>query len=263
MSIIPYVFALVAILAWGSFLNLVAVRLPGMLDRKTYHKGQGVAQDDQANLVRPRSRCPNCHHQLQALDLIPVASYLLLRGRCRHCREPIALQYLLVELLAAVVLLPPFWLLPLTQATAALVAGSILIVLALIDCRHMWLPDVLTYLLLWVGLIISCFDVFVGPQQAIIGAATGFILLWLLKQGFYFLTGKDGVGGGDLKLLAAVGAWLGWQMLPGVLLIGSISALMFVALLMLTKRYKNTQPIAFGPWLALAVWLQLLFNRVL
>lgn len=255
----------------GSFLNLTAIRLPMMLEQ-SYRKAAKDTllilpemTDAQAvSLIAPRSRCPNCQHQLLAIDLIPILSYLHLRRRCRHCQQLISAQYPCVELLATVIIVLPFYFLPETnQAIAAAIAGCLLLLMAIIDLDRQWLPDSLTLPLLWLGLLVNCYSVFNSPQQAIIGAIAGYLSLWLLLTGFKLITGKIGIGGGDLKLLAAAGAWLGWKMLPGVLLIAAITGLMFVALLIVTKGYKSNQPIAFGPWLALGFWLHLLLGSKL
>ena len=258
-------------LCLGSFLNLTAIRLPVMLEQG-YRKAAKntllvlpeMTGTKTVNLITPRSYCPSCRHQLLAIDLVPLLSYLFLRKRCRHCQQLISAQYPCVELLTAVIIVLPFYCLPEAhQAITAAIAGCLLLLMAIIDLNRQWLPDSLTLPLLWLGLLVNCFSIFNTPQQAIIGAIAGYLSLWLLLTGFKLITGKIGMGGGDLKLLAAAGAWLGWKMLPGVLLIAAIAGLTFVLLLLLTRRYKSNQPIAFGPWLALGFWLHLLLGNKL
>lgn len=251
----------------GSFLNLVSLRLPIMLMARWQAEADNAQALDESlpeppfNLVRPRSHCPHCRVSLGILDMIPVFSYLLLRGRCRHCRAPISMQYPLIEAAAAFVTLLSFWWMdePLTAA-ATVVAGWLLLVLSIIDFRRLWLPDVLTYTLLWLGLLLNCFSLFVPPDQAIFGAVAGYALLWLPGFVFRYLTGKEGIGQGDFKLLACAGAWLGPFALPKLLLVAALCGLIFALGLRLSGKWQSGSAISFGPWLGLSFWLSLLYG---
>lgn len=255
----------------GSFLNVVIMRLPIMLERIYLDDCRTAAKDSPEpvpepplNLAWPGSRCPNCTQALGVLDLIPLLSYCWLKGRCRYCQQPISIQYPLVESAALLIAVLPFLLLPsIAQATAAVIAGWFLLALSVIDFNRQWLPDSLVYPLLWLGLLVNCFEIFVGPVPAIMGAVSGYLSLWLLALLFKLITGKIGMGHGDFKLLAAAGAWLGPISLPGILLIAALLGLLFSAYLMILKRWQKDTPIAFGPWLAIGFWSHLLWGGTL
>jgi leader peptidase (prepilin peptidase)/N-methyltransferase len=257
----------------GSFLNVVIHRLPLMLERQWRAECARLtvsaeAQEAPFNLVVPRSACPSCRAPITAWQNIPVISYLVLKGRCAACRAPISIRYPLIEALTAVMSAAVAWKFGFGMAAgAALVLTWFLIALAFIDVDTQYLPDNLTLPLLWLGLIVSL--VLAGPGQAhasipvdlrtsVIGALAGYLSLWSVYQLFRLATGKEGMGYGDFKLLAALGAWLGWQLLlPIVLAAAAVGAVVGVLLLWIKGRDRAT-PIAFGPYLAAAGWLMLL-----
>ena len=257
----------------GSFLNVVVYRLPVMMEREWkqqcleyLHPEQLPDQQgkttERFNLVAPRSRCPACGHAITALENIPVLSYVLLRGKCSACGTPISARYPIVEfvtaLLSAVVAFKLGWGWPLA---AALVFTWALIALTLIDFDHKLLPDSITLPLLWLGLLLSLNTVFVDMRASIIGAAAGYLALWSVYQLFKLVTGKEGMGFGDFKLLAAIGAWLGWQALPVTIMLSSlVGAVVGVGLIVIRGRDRNI-PIPFGPYIAAAGWLAMLWGQ--
>lgn len=256
----------------GSFLNVVAHRLPLMMEREWRAQCRelmgneaGIGTDDDAaplNLVSPRSRCPHCGHAITALENIPVLSWLWLRGRCSDCGTRISARYPVVELatgvLSAVAAWHFGWGWPLA---GALLFTWFLVPLTLIDLDHQLLPDSLTLPLVWTGLLASLVPVFVTPEQAIVGAAAGYLSLWLVYQLFRLVTGKEGMGFGDFKLLAACGAFMGWQMLPVVILLSSlVGAVVGIGLIALRGRDRSV-PIPFGPYIAAAGWIALLWGQ--
>ncbi|WJW74935.1 A24 family peptidase [Thiohalobacter sp. IOR34] len=253
----------------GSFLNVVAHRLPLMMEREWKAQCRELlgTEDDTdgeapLDLLRPASRCPHCGHRIGALENIPLLSYLYLRGRCSGCGTRIALRYPLVELVSALLsglLAWHFgWGWPLA---AALVFTWTLIPLSLIDFDHQLLPDSLTQPLLWLGLLLSLQGVFVDAHSAILGAAAGYLSLWAVYHLFRLLTGKEGMGYGDFKLLAACGAWMGWKLLPVIILLSSVvGAVVGIGLILIRGRDRNI-PIPFGPYIAAAGWLALLWGQ--
>lgn len=253
----------------GSFLNVVAYRLPVMMERdwkqqciEYLHPEQTPGEGERFDLVVPRSRCPACGHAITALENIPVLSWLLLRGRCSACGTRISPRYPIVEfitaMLSAVVALELGWGWPLA---AALVFTWALIALTLIDFDHKLLPDSITQPLLWLGLLLSLGAVFVDMRASIIGAAAGYLSLWSVYQLFKLVTGKEGMGYGDFKLLAAIGAWLGWQALPVTILLSSlVGAAVGITLILVRGRDRNI-PIPFGPYIAAAGWLAMLWGK--
>ncbi|HEY4892439.1 MAG TPA: A24 family peptidase [Reyranella sp.] len=282
--------ALIVGLVVGSFLNVVIYRLPIMLERQW--QAQSVAPvgapavsapaaagapTDAAtsavgqrpfNLVVPRSSCPACHAPIAAIHNIPVLSYLALRGRCAHCKAGISARYPLVELLSGLATALVAWQLGFGwPAACAIVVTWFLIALTFIDLDEQLLPDTLTLPLLWLGLLASLTgwasdgaSLPKDPVSAIGGAALGYLSLWTLYHLFRLLTGKEGMGYGDFKLLAALGAWLGWQMLlPVVLLSAGVGAIIGV-LLIATRRQQRGNPIPFGPFLATAGWVTMLWG---
>jgi len=256
----------------GSFLNVVAHRLPRMLERRwradcrellglepPAREPPREEETGRYDLVSPSSHCPRCGHRLRAWENLPVLSYLLLRGRCRACGRPISLRYPLVELLTAALSAAVCWRFGLTwPAAAALLLTWGLLALALIDLEHQILPDDLTYPLLWAGLLASLPGWFVPPETAIVGAAAGYLSLWSIYVLHRWATGREGMGHGDFKLLAVLGAWLGWQGLPAVILASSVLGALAGLLLMLTGRLRRGHPLPFGPFLAGAGWAVLL-----
>ena len=256
----------------GSFLNVVILRLPVKLEWQWRRESRELLEltesDDSMaappGLVVERSHCTQCGHQLAALDNIPLLSFLILRGRCRYCRAPISWQYPTVELLTGIAFAVCVWHFgPGLQALAALAFTAMLIALSGIDLRTTLLPDQLTYPLLWLGLLLSTITVFVDPVPALIGAAIGYLSLWSVYWAFKLLTGKEGMGRGDFKLLAALGAWCGIKgVLPIVLISALLGAIIGSAWLLLRGRDRATQ-IPFGPYLAVAGWVQLLWGPLL
>ncbi|MDR2638158.1 MAG: A24 family peptidase [Zoogloeaceae bacterium] len=258
----------------GSFLNVVIHRLPRMLERewqRDYAEYSGTPLPPEAaapfNLAVPRSRCPCCGHAIMALENIPVVSYLFLRGKCRQCHAPISPRYPLVEIAAALLAAAAAWHFGFGwQAFAAAVFLWVLLALALIDADTHLLPDRLTLPLLWLGLLVNLRGSFVPLDSAVIGAAAGYLFLWSVYWLFKLATGKEGMGYGDFKLLAALGAWMGWAMLPVIVLVSSIVGALVGISLMLFRRHDRQVPIPFGPYLAAAGAIALFwgddFNRL-
>ena len=254
----------------GSFLNVVIHRLPVIMERTWLrevreHQGEEPATatpEPAYNLITPASTCPQCGHRITALENIPLLSYVFLRGRCAGCGTRIPLRYPLVELATAVlsiivVLRFGFSI----QTLAALAFTWALIPLFMIDFDHQLLPDSITLPLLWAGLLLSLPAVFVDSTSSIIGAAAGYLSLWLIYHLFKLITGKEGMGYGDFKLLGAIGAWVGWQALPVVVLFSSlVGAVLGIGLILLRGRDHNL-PMPFGPFLATAGWLTLLWGN--
>ncbi|HEX9627128.1 MAG TPA: A24 family peptidase [Acidiferrobacterales bacterium] len=265
----PYVFPLLAGLVGllvGSFLNVVIVRLPTMLNRQwrrecEQHLAAAAADDRPFNLVTPRSHCPHCGHRIGALENVPVLSYLWLRGRCSACGVRISPRYPLVELLSAGLSTLVAWHFGFGVAAIAVILLTwALIALTFIDIDHQLLPDVITLPFLWVGLLLNAFSVFADPRSAVIGAAAGYLALWLVFHLFKLVTGKEGMGYGDFKLLALFGAWLGWQSLPLIILLSSfVGAAVGLGFILFRGRDRNL-PIPFGPFLCAAGWIALLWG---
>lgn len=252
----------------GSFLNVVIHRLPIMLERawrrecRAYLALEGNEEPAETyNLVVPRSRCPHCAKLIGAFENIPILSYLLLRGRCSGCGTRISPRYPAVELLTAI----------LSVAVAARFGVSVqtmaglgltwtLIALSFIDLDRQLLPDVITLPVLWAGLFLSLFNIFADTRSSLAGAILGYLVLWTVYQLFKLATGKEGMGHGDFKLLALLGAWLGWAEIPGIVLISSlVGALVGISMIVLA-RHDHRVPIPFGPFLAIAGWIALLWG---
>lgn len=257
----------------GSFLNVVIYRLPIMMENEWQQEYQAYFSPDTAaaaaparfNLAVPRSACPACNSPIQARDNIPLLSWLLLKGKCRHCAAPISARYPLVELLTGVLSATVAWQLGFGPAAAVVIVVTwLLLALTFIDIDKMLLPDQLTLPLLWLALLFSLSDsAMVNPAQAIIGAAAGYLSLWSVYWLFKLLTGKEGMGYGDFKLLAVFGALLGWQQLPLIILLSScVGAVVGITLLTVQGKDKAT-PIPFGPYIAAAGWIALLWGEQL
>ncbi len=256
-------------LAVGSFLNVVAHRLPRMLERDWRNQcaelqgdpDQEPEKPERYNLLLPPSHCPHCAHRIRPSENVPILSYLWLRGRCSECGGRISPRYPLVEALSAVLSLVVVAQLGLTWASlAALGMTWALIALTLIDLDDQLLPDVITLPLVWAGLLLSLDGVFTDPASAILGAVAGYLALWSVFQVFRLLTGKEGMGHGDFKLLAALGAWMGWQLLPQILLLSTLVGALIGIGMVLARRHDRRQPIPFGPYLAAAGWIALLWG---
>jgi leader peptidase (prepilin peptidase)/N-methyltransferase len=250
----------------GSFLNVVIHRLPLMIEREWRQQCAELAgetkpagETETYNLWQPRSRCPACGQGISARDNIPIFSYLIQHGRCRKCKARIALRYPIVEILGAIVAIISIYCFGVSLAAlGAAGLGWALIALAGIDLDHHLLPDSITMPLLWAGLILNLSGTYAPLENAVIGAIAGYLILWAVYWAFKLATGKEGMGYGDFKLLAALGAWTGWQQLPVIILLASaVGAILGIALI-LAKRQDRSQPIPFGPFLATAGWLALL-----
>jgi leader peptidase (prepilin peptidase)/N-methyltransferase len=262
VSIVAGIFGLL----FGSFLNVVIHRLPKMMQRESDNyvaaeTGKQLPHTDRYNLMVPRSACPHCKHQITALENIPVVSYLVLRGRCSNCKAPISPRYPAIELLTGVLSAVMIWHFGSGWAgLSTLFFLYALVAMTFIDADTQLLPDDLTYPLLWAGLIMNINGTFVPLQDAVIGAAAGYLSLWSIYWAFKLATGKEGMGYGDFKLLAALGAWMGWTMLPTIILLSSVvGAVVGIGLIVFAKHGRNN-PIPFGPYLAAAGLIAMLYG---
>ncbi len=255
----------------GSFLNVVIYRLPIMMQRDWHQQCTEYLQLDASradteeavfNLSVPLSRCPHCKTAIKAYQNIPVISYLVLKGQCAACKAPISARYPLIEAFTATLSVIVAWHFGYTPAAGfALALTWALIALSFIDLDHSLLPDSINLPLLWLGLLLSVFDVFTETHASIIGAIAGYLVLWSVFWLFKLATGKEGMGYGDFKLLAVFGAWLGWQYLPLIILFSSlVGAVVGIMLIILVKHNRQT-PIPFGPYLAAAGWIALLWGK--
>ena len=248
----------------GSFLNVVILRLPERMAAGWRQEARDVLEMEAdatplpPGIVREPSHCPQCKHRLAASDNIPLFSWLLLRGRCRYCKAAISIQYPLVELLSGLLSAVIVWKFgPTWVALAGLVFTWTLIALAGIDFRTQLLPDQLTFPLLWLGLLMSLLPMFVAAPWAIIGAAAGYLSLWSVYWLFKLLTGKEGMGYGDFKLLAALGAWMGPVSLLPIILLSSLIGALIGGTLIALRRHQRELPMPFGPFIAAAGWVWL------
>ncbi len=284
-AVIASVFVLGAMV--GSFLNVVIHRLPVMLEKDWKQQCDELfsasatteVTQDQAtknpstskqkyNLISPGSHCPNCSHKISALENIPIISYLFLKGQCSDCKQSISLRYPLIELVTAIMSAVVAIYFGYTWALAAgLILTWSLICLCMIDFDTQYLPDVITIPLLWAGLLFSLLPdttantIMISPSHSIIGAALGYMILWLVFHTFKLITGKEGMGYGDFKLYAALGAWMGWHLLPLIIILSSfVGAIVGIGLIIFKGRDKNT-PIPFGPYLAAAGWIALIWGK--
>lgn len=253
----------------GSFLNVVIFRLPIVLEREWRSQcaqlldcqGSMTEPSSPFNLMVPRSHCPTCGHTISMLENLPVLSYVWLRGRCSSCGDPIPSRYPTVELLGgglAAVVAWQFGFGP--EAIGAMVLTWALIALAFIDIDHQLLPDNITLPLLWLGLGLNLFGLYASLEASLIGAVAGYGALWLVYHVFRLATGKEGMGYGDFKLMAMLGAWLGWQALPVVILISSVVGAVVGLTLVMVRNHDRNVPIPFGPYIALAGWIALLWG---
>ncbi|AFT71741.1 Leaderpeptidase and N-methyltransferase [Alloalcanivorax dieselolei B5] len=251
----------------GSFLNVVIHRVPRMMERTWRREAQEVLElpieeTSPYNLVVPRSRCPHCDHAIRWHENIPVISWLLLKGRCSACGQGISARYPLIELLSALIAAVCAWQFGYgSWLVFVLFASFTLLALAAIDLDTTLLPDAMTFPLLWAGLLAALLGISpVSLPDAVVGAMAGYLSLWSLYWVFKLVTGKEGMGYGDFKLLAALGAWLGWQYLPLVILLSSVVGLVFAIGMMARGGLKKGQGIPFGPYLAIAGWIALLWG---
>lgn len=269
--VVAVAIALIVGLCVGSFLNVVVYRLPKMMERDW--RAQCAELRDEAiageharayNLAVPRSACPACGHRIGALENIPIVSWLALRGACSACRKPISIRYPLVEALGGVLAAYAIWRFGLSwKGASACVLLWTLVALTFIDFDTQLLPDNLTLPLLWAGLGTNLFGLFVTLDDAVIGAIAGYLALWIVYWLFRLIRGKEGMGYGDFKLLAALGAWLGWQMLPLIVLLSSVVGACIGIMLMVFKGRDHNVPLAFGPYLAIAGAIALFFGPAL
>jgi leader peptidase (prepilin peptidase)/N-methyltransferase len=270
----PVLFVILAVLLGlvvGSFLNVVIYRLPLMMEREW--RAQCAELLDQPapegerpalTLWGPRSQCPHCGHLIRAVENIPLLSYVRQRGRCAHCGAAIGLQYPLVEALSGLAAGIVAWQFGFGwPAAAALVFTWLLLAASAIDFRHQLLPDDLILPLLWLGLFAALFGLFADLPSAVIGAMAGYLALWSVYQVFRLLTGKEGMGHGDFKLLAALGAWTGWQYLVTIVLLSSLVGAVFGLALILFRGRDRRIPMPFGPFLAAAGWIALLWGAAI
>jgi leader peptidase (prepilin peptidase)/N-methyltransferase len=251
----------------GSFLNVVIHRLPLIMEqewRSDYValSGDKLSGETKLTLSKPRSRCPQCNHQISALENIPVVSYLFLRGRCKSCSTPISPRYPIIELLTALLSGVVAWKFGYDwSALGALMLTWTLIALTFIDVDHQLLPDSLTLPILWFGIFFNLFNVYTDLQSSVIGAMSGYLVLWSIFHLFKLVTGKEGMGYGDFKLLAALGAWLGWSFLPAIILLSSLVGAVVGISLIVFKQHEKNIPIPFGPYLATAGWISLIWGE--
>ena len=270
-----YFFVFIFGLLLGSFLNVVIYRLPKMMEQEwiqemhlflaekphSINLAPTFAQDTAFNLCWPRSFCQHCKHTLTWWQNIPLISYLILKAKCFYCHARISPRYFLIEVLTAIILLSCIYQFGLTwQGFWAMFFSLILIILTFIDIDHQILPDSLTLPLMWLGLILSLFGLFIPSNTAIIGACLGYLSLWSIYWLFKLITKKEGMGYGDFKLSAALGAWLGWQAFPSILFISALLGTIVGLGLRAFKRLDRDQPIPFGPFLAFSGWVNLMWG---
>lgn len=250
----------------GSFLNVVIHRLPRMMEREEANyiaelRGDPLPYPARYNLMAPRSACPHCGHAIAPWENVPVLSWLLLRGRCSACKTPISVRYPLVELACGLLSALVAWRFgPGWQALAALLLVWSLLALTMIDADTQLLPDQITLPLLWLGLLLNLGGLFVPLSDAVIGAAAGYLVLWVAYWLFRLLRGKEGMGFGDFKLMAALGAWFGWQALPALVLLSSVVGVVFGLASIALRRQERDTPFPFGPFIALAGVVVLVFG---
>jgi len=277
----PWVFVAVAfafMLIIGSFLNAVIYRLPLMMQRDWREQCDELLSEPAPqlpegpfNLIVPGSRCPSCGAKIKAWQNIPVLSYVLLGARCAKCQQSISVRYPLVEFFTAALSAVCAWHFGFGwEALMAIGLTAALVTVSMIDIDHQLIPDSIVYPLLWVGLTMSLFyplaeadTLFIAPRNAIVGALAGYLSLWSVYQLFKLLTGKEGMGYGDFKLLAALGAWLGWQALPTIILMSAVVGAVTGIGMIVFRGRDRAQPIPFGPYLAAAGWITMLWGETL
>jgi len=260
----------------GSFLNVVIHRLPIMMERDWREQCEEMAKsptsteipEERFDLVVPRSRCPSCGQLIKAWQNIPVVSYLLLGGKCANCKESISARYPVVELMTAILATSCAWRFGASpEAIMAIIMTLALVPVAMIDADTQLIPDSIVLPLMWIGLTMSLFHplagaetLFIAPSDAIVGAMAGYLSLWSIYWLFKLVTGKEGMGYGDFKLLAALGAWLGWQQLPMIILMSAVVGAVVGIALMVFRKHERSIPIPFGPYLAAAGWIAMLWG---
>jgi leader peptidase (prepilin peptidase)/N-methyltransferase len=251
----------------GSFLNVVIYRLPVMMENEW--RGECAALEtneppeatETFNLMLPRSRCPHCSHAITAFENIPIVSYIILGGKCRGCKQKISLRYPLLELTSGLISVAVASHFGLSAAgLSALILSWALLVLAMIDFDTQLLPDSITLPLLWAGIVVNYTGTFVSLEESVLGAIFGYLSLWLVFWGFKLATGKDGMGYGDFKLLAVLGAWFGWHLLPLIVVLSSVVGAIIGISMMVFTSHDKAKPIPFGPYLAIAGWIAMLWG---
>ena len=263
-----YIATILLGLTVGSFLNVVIHRLPIMMEndwrrqcRELFYPDEEQPESESYNLAKPASTCPHCNHAIRWWENVPVVSYLFLKGRCSNCKAKISLRYPIIEITTAVLSFIIVWELGATlQAAALLPLTWALIALTMIDIDHQLLPDSITLPFLWFGLFLGIPAVFLSAEQAIIGAIVGYLSLWSFYWLFKILTGKEGMGYGDFKLLALFGAWAGWTDVFVIILLSSVVGAVIGIVLISFKGHDKSKPIPFGPYLAIAGWITLLWG---
>jgi leader peptidase (prepilin peptidase) / N-methyltransferase len=259
-------------ICFGSFINVLIYRIPLMMFRDWHQQCHEFLQehptpptiDAQFSIAKPASHCPQCQQVIKPWQNIPLISFILLRGKCGYCHTRLPRRYPLVELLSALLALIVVFHCGATWLTLAFcVFTGYLITLTFIDYEYQLLPDQLTLSLLWLGLLLNACDLITTSQSAILGALMGYLSLWLIGWGFQKFTGKEGMGYGDYKLFAAIGAWLGLKSLLPVILLASVTGIIITLLLMLCRKHQHQQPLPFGPYLAIAAWVYLLWGTQL
>ena len=252
----------------GSFLNVVVYRLPKMLLRDWQAQAREIlnlpAETDKQtfNLILPNSSCPHCAHEIKPWENIPIFSWLFLRGKCSACKASISTRYPLVELTCGLLSAYVAWHFGFTWQTGSMLLLTWgLLAMSLIDADHQLLPDALVLPLLWLGLIVNQFSLFASPADALWGAIAGYLSLWSVYWLFKLVTGKEGMGYGDFKLLAMLGAWGGWQILPLTILLSSLVGAVLGVIMLRLRNAETSTPIPFGPYLAIAGWIALLWGE--
>lgn len=252
----------------GSFLNVVILRVPSILDYDWRCQCSDLLELDEKPSTEPpgiittRSKCPHCSHNIRPWENIPIISYLFLRGKCSSCHSRISPRYPLVECTTALLFVLCIWHFgPNLQGLTALILTAFLIAATGIDIDHQLLPDNFTLPLMWLGILLAIQSVHVDLQSSVIGAAAGYLALWTVFHVFRILTGKEGMGYGDFKLLAALGAWMGWQMLPLIILLSSVVGALVGLVLMGTGKLQRDKPMPFGPFIAAAGWIALIWGE--
>ena len=254
--------------AIGSFLNVVILRTPPLLEHDWRCQCRELLELEAGEEERPpgialsRSRCPKCGHNIGPHENIPLISYLFLGGKCSACKERISPRYPLVEFTTAMLFVITIWHFgPTMQGLTALLLTSFLVAMTGIDIDHQLLPDNMTLPLMWAGILLAFWSVHVDLASSVIGAMAGYLVLWSIYHLFRLLTGKEGMGYGDFKLLAALGAWMGWQMLPLIILLSSVVGAAVGLVLMGMGRLQKDKPMAFGPFIAAAGWIALIWGQ--
>ena len=254
----------------GSFLNVVILRLPVMMEQDwrqqccellEINNTEITENTSPFNLVVPRSQCPKCGHKISALENIPIISYLFLKGQCKQCKNKISIRYPIIEFITGITsVIVAFYFGVSIQTFFALLLTWSLITLSMIDFEHQLLPDDITLPFLWLGITINIFGVFTNLESSVLGAIFGYGILWSVYILFKLITGKEGMGHGDFKLLAVLGAWFGWQILPLIIILSSLVGAIIGIAMILFMSHDKTIPIPFGPYLAIAGWVSMLWG---